>query len=132
MSGVDGRQLLKEEAFFMDDQRFDTMSQVGARLPDRRNMLKVVAAAALTGVAGTALRTEEASADRNNNNNRKNNNNRQRGFINVAITDLLNNTTVNVPVRRNNVAVQICAVVELIDVTLLGLNALKCEIEQEQ
>ena len=115
----------------MDDQRFDTMSQVAAHLPDRRNMLKVVAAAALTSVAGTALRTEEASAARNNNNNNKNRN-RQRGLVNVVVTDILNNLSITIPIRNNNVAVQVCAVVEAIDVDLLALNALRCDIVQRQ
>ena len=117
----------------MGSQRFDSMTQVAAGLPDRRNMLKVVAAAALTGVAGTAFRTEEGSAMQgNNNNNRRNNRNRQRGLVNVAITDLLNNLTINIPVKNNNIAAQICAAVELIDVELLTLSTLRCEIEQEQ
>ena len=115
----------------MESERFDSMSQVAARQPDRRNMLKVVAAAALTGVAGAALRTEDGLAHEKNNNNKRHQN-RQHGLVNVVITDVLNNLSITIPIKGNNVAVQVCAVVEAIDVDLLALNTLRCEFVQRQ
>jgi len=51
-------------------------------------------------------------------------------LVTVVITNVLNNLSVDVDVRNNNVAVQVCAIAEIIDVNLLGGNALFCEIQQ--
>jgi len=56
---------------------------------------------------------------------------REMPLVTIVITNLLNNLSIDVDVRNNNVAVQVCAVVELIDVDLLGANVLTCEIEQK-
>jgi hypothetical protein len=115
----------------MGTQQFDGITRLAANAPDRRNMLKVVAAAALTGVAGAALRPEDGLAHEKNNNNKRHQN-RQHGLVNVVITDVLNNLSITIPIKGNNVAVQVCAVVEAIDVDLLALNALRCDIQQRQ
>ena len=49
-------------------------------------------------------------------------------LVTIVITNLLNNLSVDVDVRNNNVAVQVCAVVNLLN-TAIG-TALTCEIEQ--
>lgn len=51
-------------------------------------------------------------------------------LVTIVITNLLNNLSVEVDVRNNNVAVQVCAIVELIDTDLLGGNVLTCDIQQ--
>lgn len=51
-------------------------------------------------------------------------------LVTIVITNLLNNLSVEVDVRNNNVAVQVCAVVELISTELLGGNVLTCDIQQ--
>jgi hypothetical protein len=43
---------------------------------------------------------------------------------------VLNNLSVDVDVQNNNVAVQVCAAVELLNTTLVGRNRLTCEIQQ--
>ena len=52
----------------------------------------------------------------------------------VVITNLLNNTTIDIDVRNNNIAVQICAIVEVLNL-IVGPNSpnqpLDCEITQE-
>lgn len=50
-------------------------------------------------------------------------------LINVFITNVLNNLTVNVVVQNNKVAAQVCAVVNLIN-TLVAPNQLTCTIMQ--
>jgi hypothetical protein len=56
--------------------------------------------------------------------------NREMLLITVVITNLLNNLSISIPIQNNNVAVQVCAVVELISTDLLGGNALNCDIQQ--
>ncbi|MCA1560811.1 MAG: hypothetical protein LC804_11260 [Acidobacteria bacterium] len=56
--------------------------------------------------------------------------NRDMFLITIVLTNVLNNLTVDVDVRNINIAVQVCAVVELIDTDLLGGNVLTCDIEQ--
>ena len=51
-------------------------------------------------------------------------------LVTVVITNVLNNLSVEIPIRNNNVAVQVCAAVELINVELLTVDALTCRIEQ--
>lgn len=52
------------------------------------------------------------------------------GGINIVITNLLNNLDIDVTVRNINVAVQVCAIVELLNAELLALDELTCEIQQ--
>lgn len=47
-------------------------------------------------------------------------------LINVFIVNTLNNLTVSIPVKNNNVAVQICAVVNILN-TNVG-TALTCQV----
>ena len=54
------------------------------------------------------------------------------GLINVQLTDIANNLTIDVDVRDNNVAVQVCAIVELLDAAGLEVNDLQCDITQGQ
>jgi hypothetical protein len=56
--------------------------------------------------------------------------NRDMFLITVVVTNVLNNLSVDVDVRNINIALQVCAVVELIDVDLLGVHTLTCDIEQ--
>ena len=51
------------------------------------------------------------------------------GLINVQLTDFLNDLTVDVDVRDNNVAVQVCAIVELLDADF-GDDDVTCDITQ--
>jgi hypothetical protein len=55
---------------------------------------------------------------------------RETMLVTIVITNLLNNLSVDVDVKNNNVAVQVCAIVELIDSDLLGGNVLTCDIQQ--
>jgi hypothetical protein len=52
-------------------------------------------------------------------------------LVTVVITNLLNNLTISIPVQNNNIAVQVCAIVEAINVELFDVNALDCDIEQK-
>jgi hypothetical protein len=49
-------------------------------------------------------------------------------LVTIVITNLLNNLSIDVDVRNNQVAVQVCAVVQAI--TANNLAALSCEVEQ--
>ena len=49
-------------------------------------------------------------------------------LVTIVITNLLNNLSIDVDVRNNNVAVQVCAVVQAI--TANNLAALSCDIRQ--
>ena len=49
-------------------------------------------------------------------------------LVTIVITNLLNNLTVNVDVRNNNVAVQVCALINVLN-TNIGTN-LTCTIMQ--
>jgi hypothetical protein len=55
---------------------------------------------------------------------------RMLGLVTVVITNVLNNLSVDVTVRNNNVAVQICAVVDLLNGILLFGNQLTCTTRQ--
>lgn len=55
---------------------------------------------------------------------------REMMLVTVVITNLLNNLSVNVEVKNNNVAVQVCAVVELLSNRLLTTDQLTCDIQQ--
>ena len=58
--------------------------------------------------------------------------NRNMLLVTVVITNVLNNLSIDVDVRNNNVAVQVCAVVLLLNTILAGGNQLTCEIQQRQ
>jgi hypothetical protein len=51
------------------------------------------------------------------------------GLVTVVITNLLNNLSVDIDVRNNNVAVQVCAVVDALS-TILTVDQLTCTIQQ--
>lgn len=51
------------------------------------------------------------------------------GLVTVVITNLLNNLTVDVDVRNNNVAVQVCAAVQALNTILVG-QTLDCDVRQ--
>jgi hypothetical protein len=46
----------------------------------------------------------------------------------ITITNVLNGLHINVTVKNVNVAVQICAVVDLINVQLFTVNTLECQV----
>lgn len=54
---------------------------------------------------------------------------RMLGLITVIIADVANNLSISVDVRNNNVAVQVCAVVNAINTILVG-QQLTCTIRQ--
>ena len=54
---------------------------------------------------------------------------RETMLVTVVITNLLNNLSVDVDVRNNNVAVQVCAVVQALN-TLIAPTVLTCEVQQ--
>lgn len=58
--------------------------------------------------------------------------NREMLLVTVVIANVLNNLTIDVDVRNNNIAVQVCAIVELITADLLTADNLTCTIEQKQ
>ena len=58
--------------------------------------------------------------------------NRNMLLVTIVITNVLNNLSIDVDVRNNNVAVQVCAVVFLLNSILAGGNTLMCEIQQRQ
>ena len=98
----------------MESQNFDAITRLAANAPDRRNMLKLVGAAAVAGTAGFLARSDDAEA----------------ALITVVITNVLNNLEVNIPVQNNNVAVQVCAAVDLLTAQGLVDEDLTCTIEQ--
>jgi hypothetical protein len=53
-------------------------------------------------------------------------------LVNVIITNLLNGLSVDIDVNNNNIAVQVCAIVNLLN-GILGINVttLTCEIGQK-
>ncbi len=52
-------------------------------------------------------------------------------LVTVVITNLLNNLSIDIDVRNNNVAIQVCAVVQALNTILVG-QTLTCVIEQRQ
>ena len=54
---------------------------------------------------------------------------REMMLVTIVITNLLNNLSVEVDVRNNNVAVQVCAAVQLIN-TIISPTTLVCEVTQ--
>ena len=57
--------------------------------------------------------------------------NREMLLVTVVITnvDLLSNNTVTIPIKNNNVAVQVCAAVDLL--SDIGWTNLDCDIRQQ-
>jgi hypothetical protein len=55
---------------------------------------------------------------------------RETMLVTVVITNLLNNLSISIPVQNNNVAVQVCAIVSVLDTILLPPEDLTCEIDQ--
>ncbi len=55
---------------------------------------------------------------------------REMMLVTIVITNVLNDLSVEVDVRNNNVAVQVCAVVELLSNRLLTTDQLTCDIQQ--
>jgi hypothetical protein len=53
---------------------------------------------------------------------------REMMLVTIVITNLLNNLSVDIDVRNNNVAVQVCAIVQAI--TAVTGAALDCDIQQ--
>jgi hypothetical protein len=52
-------------------------------------------------------------------------------LVTVVITNLLNNNTVDIDVKNNNVAVQVCAVVNALNIGLFGgIPTLTCAVHQ--
>jgi hypothetical protein len=51
------------------------------------------------------------------------------GLVTIVITNVLNDLSVNVEVRNNNVAIQVCAIVDVLN-GILDLDRLTCVIEQ--
>lgn len=55
--------------------------------------------------------------------------NREMLLVTIVVTNVLNNLSIDIPIRNNNVAVQVCAAVEVISTQLLG-DTLTCDIQQ--
>ena len=55
-------------------------------------------------------------------------------LVTIIVTNVLNDLTVNIPIeiKNNNVAVQVCAAVEVISAELLTVDNLTCDIVQKQ
>ena len=53
------------------------------------------------------------------------------GLVNIVVTDVLNDLTIDIDVQNNNVAVQVCAAVEALNLTPFGFGILTCEINQQ-
>ena len=97
----------------MDTQKFDAITRLAATSPDRRSALKLAGAAAVLGTTGFLGRPDNAAA-----------------LITVVITNVLNDLSISIPVQNNNVAVQVCAIVEALTVDVLTVDELECEITQ--
>ena len=62
---------------------------------------------------------------------------RETMLVTVVITNVLNNLSIEIPVKNNNIAVQVCAVVSALNVILVTPGeppaaVLTCELGQEQ
>lgn len=53
-------------------------------------------------------------------------------LVTIVITNVLTDISIPITVRNNNIAVQVCAAVELISSELLTVDSLTCEIDQRQ
>jgi hypothetical protein len=56
---------------------------------------------------------------------------RETMLVTIVITNVLNHLTVDIPIKNNNVAVQVCAAVGLLN-TILAPASLTCDIQQSQ
>jgi len=54
---------------------------------------------------------------------------REMMLVTIVITNVLNNLSVDIDVKNNNVAVQICAAVQAIN-TIIAPTVLTCEVDQ--
>jgi hypothetical protein len=54
---------------------------------------------------------------------------RETMLVTIVITNVLNNLHIDIPIKNNNVAVQVCAVVDLLN-TILAPTSLTCDIQQ--
>jgi hypothetical protein len=117
----------------MNVQQFDTITRFAAEAPDRRNVLKMVGAAAVASVAG-AVGSGAAEARHKDGHGT---------LVNIdldvddVIGDVLSDNTITVVVKNVNVAAQVCAAVGEInalfvsEVLGVSLAKLTCEIDQE-
>ena len=55
---------------------------------------------------------------------------REMMLVTIVITNVLNNLSVDIDVRNNRIALQICAVIELLNTELFTEETLTCEIQQ--
>ena len=55
---------------------------------------------------------------------------RETMLVTVVITNVLNDLSISIPIKNNNVAVQVCAVVTAL--SALVATPLDCEIQQKQ
>ena len=55
---------------------------------------------------------------------------REMMLVTIVITNVLNNLSVDIDVRNNKIALQICAVIELLNTELFTEETLTCEIQQ--
>ena len=99
----------------MNEQPTDSVSPVEESASDRRHVLKVLGGASALGLAGLVARPEQADA----------------ALVNIVIVDVLNDLSVTIPIKNNNVAVQVCAAVDVLSAELLEGN-LTCEVLQRQ
>ncbi len=109
----------------MSAEQFQDGMDALATDTDRRSVLKRLGLGGLAA-AGMAAVGGAHAADAQGNNN---------GLITVTITNVLNNLTVDVDVRNNNVALLVCAVVQDINAILVddegdAVAILSCDIEQ--
>jgi len=51
-------------------------------------------------------------------------------LVTIVVTNVLNNLSVRIPIKNNNVAVQVCAAVDVISSELLTVDGLSCDIQQ--
>ena len=55
--------------------------------------------------------------------------NRDMLLVTVVVTNVLNNLSIDVDVRNNNIAVQVCAAVQAIN-TIIAPTTLTCDVQQ--
>jgi hypothetical protein len=51
-------------------------------------------------------------------------------LVTIVVTNLLNNLSIPIEIKNNNVAVQVCAAVEAISSELLTVDTLRCDVQQ--
>jgi D-aminopeptidase len=118
----------------MNVEQFDTITRFAAEAPDRRNVLKMVGAAAVASVAGAV---GSGAAEARHKDGHGTLVNIELDVIDdVVIGDILSDNVITVVVKNVNVAAQVCAVVQDINALFvvdegISLAKLTCEIEQE-